>query len=145
MPELELTPHPDEQRSLAELRSEFRAQHLADLRSQYAGYHPVGWAMIGDPEMSRSQFTAHEWSEQMLRWLDAPCTQDFGLPAVPAATVDRLYKLAEESLLHESATWDSSVDGVTDHDAPPCADVLTMTDEQLCTYIDQAIEASANG
>lgn len=143
MPDLLLeTPHPDEQRSLAELRAEFRADNLARIRSRFEGYHPVGWQMIGDSSRARDHYSAEQWAIEMLRRLDAPVTQDFGLQDAPLSVEADLAELADAALLHDSVTWDDSVPGVHDHDAPPCADVHTMTDEQLCTYIDSAIEES---
>jgi hypothetical protein len=137
MLEHELTPHPDEQRSYAELRSEFRATHLAALRLEMH-LHSHGLMRIGDllssspPDRVRALDAA----------LCAPVRQDFGLDAVPARFGSDLESLAQKSLLHESVTWDDSVSGVTDHDAPACADVTTMTDYQLCEYVNHAIKES---
>jgi hypothetical protein len=145
MPEHELIPHPDSQRSYAALRAEFRASALAALRDQYAGHHPVGWLMIGDSAHARDRYDAESWSFEMLHRLDEPVTQDFGLDSVPAAVSVKLEEQAQAAALHESVTWDDSVSGVCDHDAPPCQDVHTMTDVQLCDYIDAAIKESENG
>jgi hypothetical protein len=140
MLEHELTPHPDEQRSYAELRSEFRATHLADLRSQMQP-HSHGLMRIGDllpsspPERSRALDGA----------LCDPVRQDFGLDSVPTRFGPELESLAQKALLHESVTWDDSVSGVTDHDAPPCPDVTSMTDDDLCDYVDYAIKESSRG
>jgi hypothetical protein len=145
MTELEIIPHPDEQRSLAELRSEFRDQALANLRDQYAGYHPCGWAMIGDPARARDKYSAESWSFEMLHRLDDPVTQDFGLTEARHTWSTRLEKEAQAALAHDSVTWDDSVAGVADSDALACADVTHMTDEELCEYVDAAIKESARG
>jgi hypothetical protein len=141
----ELIPHPDEQRSLAELRSEFRLDALDNLRSQYVGHHPIGWAMIGDPSRARDKYTAEEWSFEMLHRLDDPVTQDFGLTEARYTWSSRLEKEAQAALAHDSVTWDDSVAGVADADAPPCADVTTMTDDDLCEYVDRSIRESERG
>jgi hypothetical protein len=144
MTELEIIPHPDEQRSLSELRSEFRDQALANLRDQYAGYHPCGWAMIGDPARARDKYSAEEWSFEMLHHLDDPVTQDFGLGAAHRWS-SRLEKEAQAAIAHDSVTWDDSVAGVADADAPACADVTTMTDDELADYVDLSIRESERG
>ncbi len=138
----EIQPHPEEQRSYAELRAEFRASALANLRAQMKR-HPSGYLYIGEDRIRRD-FTAAEWAQVMLRHLDASVTQDFGLLDAPSKLEAELADLAEKSLLHESVTWDDSVAGVTDHDAPPCSDVSTMSDDQLCDYVDSAIKESEN-
>ena len=138
----ELTPHPEEQRSLAELRSEFRTTNLVRLRNLYEGQHPLGWDMVGDPYYARDRYDAAAWAHEMLVRLDAPCSQDFGLGDVPTKLSIQLEELAERSLLHESVTWDSDVEGVVDHDAPPCGPVAGMSDDELCDYVTNAIELS---
>jgi hypothetical protein len=142
MPELEITPHPDEQRSLAELRSEFRSESLANLRSQYAGKHELGWNIIGDPETSRSHFTPEQWAYEMDRHLLSPVSQDFGLNDVPSATSVKLEKQAQAALSHDEVTWSDDTEGVVEHDAPACCEVGQMTDEQLCEYVDRSIKES---
>jgi|ERR1700733_7715324 len=145
MTELEIIPHPDEQRTYAELRSEFRAATLAFIRANYAGYHPLGFAMIGDPTRARDHYSAEEWSFEMLHRLDSPVTQDFGLTEARFTWSTRLEKEAQAALAHDSVTWDDSVAGVADADAPPCADVTTMTDDDLCEYVDRSIRESERG
>jgi len=145
MPELEITPHPDEQRSLSELRSEFRSTALYNLQSQYAGHHPVGWNMVGDPTRSRNHYDAEHWSFELLHHLNAPVTQDFGLAAVPRVIAIRLSAQAAAALEHDSVTWSDNVSGVTDHDAPACVDVTSMSDDDLCEYVDTAIRESDRG
>lgn len=135
-------PHPDEQRTYAALRSEFRALALARIRDSYTGSHPLGWAMTGDPLYARDRYTAEEWSYILDRRLCDPVTQDFGLDAAPSTLGDELEELAQRAVLHDSVTWDDSVHGVTDHDAPPCAPVNTMTDDDICDYVDHAIKES---
>ena len=68
--------------------------------------------------------------------------QDFGLADVPMALSEKVEDLAQKALLHDDVTWEDSVDGVTDHDAPACPDVLRMSDEDLCSYVDAAIKGS---
>jgi hypothetical protein len=137
MLEHELTPHPDEQRTYAELRSEFRAAHLADLRLEMHP-HSHGLMRIGDllPSSPIDRVRALDSA------MSAPVRQDFGLDSAPAKLGSDLESLAQKSLLHESVTWDDSVSGVTDHDAPPCPDVTTMTDDQLCDYVYYSIKES---
>jgi hypothetical protein len=140
MLEHELTPHPDEQRTYAELRSEFRAAHLADLRSQMHphshGLWRIGYLLSTDPELRARALDSA---------MCAPVRQDLGLDFAPAKLGSELESLAQKSLLHESVTWDDSVSGVTDHDAPPCPDVASMTDDDLCDYVDYAIKESNRG
>ena len=142
MTELELTPHPHEERSLAELRYEFRALNLERIRDSYTGSHPVGWAMSGDPLYARNRYTAEEWSYLMDLRLCEPVTQSFGLDSAPTSLGEELESLAQKSMLHESVTWDASVEGTVDHDAPACADILRMSDDDICAYVHSAIEAS---
>lgn len=145
MPELEIIPHPDEQRSYAELRSEFRSEALANLRAQFSGTHPLGWNMIGDSTTARDKYSADDWAYEMLCRLDGHVQQDFGLREVKLTWSARLEKEAQAALLHESATWDDSVSGVTDHDAPACPPVELMTDDQICDYVNKSIEDSDRG
>lgn len=141
MPDLlDVTPHPDEQRTYAELREEFRAASLAFVRTNYAGHHPIGWQMIGDYSMARDVFNAEDWCREMLSHLDAPVKQDFGLGNVPLAWSIRLEKQAQAAAAHDSVTWDEGVD----QDAPPC-DLAGMTDDDLCDYVDRSIKESARG
>ena len=144
MPELELIPHPDAERTYAELRSEFRADNLHRVRSLYAGHHPVGWAMIGDPTTARDKYMADDWAYEMLCRLDGHVAQDFGLRNVPFAMAVRVERLAQESLHHSAATWDDGA-GVTDHDAPACAPVESMSDDDLAGYCDRSIKESERG
>jgi hypothetical protein len=137
MLEHELTPHPDEQRTYAELRSEFRATHLSSLRLEMHS-HSHGLMRIGDLLPSDPLARALALDSAMC----APVRQDFGLDFAPAKLGSDLESLAQKSLLHESVTWDDSVSGVTDHDAPPCPDVTSMTDDDLCDYVDYAIKES---
>jgi hypothetical protein len=145
MTELELVPHPDEQRNLAELRSEFRSDALVNLRSQYAGHHPIGWNMVGDSATARDRYSPEQWAMEMDRHLCDPVTQDFGLGAVPPAISARLEKQAAAALAHDSVTWAEGTEGTRDHDAPACADVTTMSDDELCAYVDRSIKESSNG
>ena len=145
MPELEIIPHPDEQRSYAELRAEFRAAALSNIRSQFGGRHPLGWDMAGNPEYARDRYTASEWCYQMCRHLDEAIEQNFGLDLVPDSLWSKLCKLAKESLHHESATWNDSTEGVIDHDAPACSDVGAMTDNQISDYVESSIRESERG
>lgn len=133
------TPHPDEQRSYAELRKEFRLTHRQSLIDQMST-HPLGWGIIGDPLRARDRYTAEEWAIELDHHLLTPVIQDFSLDRVPVEMWDRLAKLAHNSLLHESVTWDDEVEGVVDHDAPPCPPVDTLTDEQLCQYVEDSIK-----
>lgn len=145
MPELlEPTPHPEEQRSLSELRAEFRAANRERLHDQMLS-HPIGWGVIGDPRYARSLYTPEQWAIVMFNHMDSPVTQDFGLDCVPMALWLRLEKQAIDTLHHTAVTWDDSIAGVCDHEAPPCPPVSTMTDEELCDYIDSAIKDSENG
>jgi hypothetical protein len=137
----ELTPHPEQQRTYAALRAEFRVAALAALRIQYAGHHPVGWNMTGDPAAARDRFDAAGWRDQMLLRLDDPVSQDFGLSSVPAAAWERLDAVAQRALLHDSVTWDEG----EDQDAPACGDVSAMSDDNLCDYVDRSIRESARG
>src|ERR1700691_5677910 len=141
MPKLEIIPHPDEQRSLAELRFEFRAAALSHLRSQYTSHHQLGWSMTGDPSTSRPRYSAEQWAMELDRHLLSPVTQDFGLGAAHRWSA-RLEKEAIASLEHERVTWADGTEGVVDHDAPACADVTTMTDDALIAYVDYAVKES---
>jgi len=146
MPDILVTPHPDEERSYAELRSEFRAASLAFLRASYADYrHQLGWDVIGDPATARAHYSAEQWRDQMLLRMDAPVEQDFGLTEAQHTWSARLEKEAQAALAHEQVTWDDSTAGVVDHDAPPCADVTTMSDDDLCDYVDRSIKESERG
>jgi hypothetical protein len=141
MTELEIIPHPDEQRSLAELRSEFRASALASLRSQYTSHHQMGWSMTGDPAASRPHYSSEQWAYEMDRHLLDPVTQDFGLGAAHTWSA-RLEKEAIAALEHDSVTWADGTEGVVDHDSPACADVTTMSDDDLADYVDRSIKES---
>jgi len=148
MTELKVVPHPDEQRSLAELRSEFRASALANLRAQYTSRHQVGWNIIGDPATARPRYSAEQWAMEMDRHLLDPVTQDFGLGAADPYSYPTFYwaqkleKQAQAALEHDSVTWADGTEGVVDHDAPACADVTTMSDDDLCEYVDYAVKES---
>jgi hypothetical protein len=91
--------------------------------------------MIGDPTIARDRYTASEWWKQMLAHLDAPVTQDFGLGSVPPSWSSRLEKQAQAAAAHDSVTWDEG----EDQDAPACAPVESMTDEELADYVDRSI------
>lgn len=134
----ELAPHPEEQRSYAELREEFRAAHLIDLRSQMSK-HPIGWGVIGEPGRSRAHYDSESWAREMLRHLDTPVNQTFALDRVPESVWKQMAEQAEKSLLHESVTWSDDVGGVVDHDAAPCAPIESMTEEEICNYVEAAI------
>lgn len=138
----EIEQHPEQQRTYAELRTEFRTAALERIRDSYTGYHPIGWAMSGDPIYARDRYTAEEWSCLMDRRLREPVTQSFGLDSAPLSLGEELESLAQKSMLHESVTWDASVEGTVDHDAPACADILRMSDDDICAYVESAIEAS---
>lgn len=140
----EIQPHPEEQRSYAELREEFRAEHTSNLRAQMSSHHR-GWCVIGDPESSRVHFTASQWARELDKHLCEPVTQDFGLNSVPQAMWEWLEDLASKSLLHDSVTWEDSVEGVVDHDASPCPPVESMTDYEICEYVDRSIKESKRG
>lgn len=150
MTRLEIVPHPEEQRSYAELREEFRADALANLRSKYEGQHPLGWNMVGDH--ARDHFSQEyapgqtsPWALEMLRWLDEPVSQDFGLGAVPFTESVKIEEQAQRALLHEQVTWEEGTEGTVDHDAPACAPVETMSDEELADYVDRSIKESERG
>lgn len=132
--------HPDQQPSYHELREEFRATHLADLHSQFGQRHSRGWNQI-ITELGRKEFTPEGWALEMLRRLDALVVQDFGLPEAPEALSRKLEEQGQASLLHESVTWDPSVEGTADHDASPC-DLSSMTDDQISDYVAREIERS---
>ena len=134
----------EEKLSLAALRSQFRAVHLESLRDRIQS-HLLGWGVIGDTMCARSHYDAEQWALEMLHHLDDPVTQSFGLDTVPREIGTRLEDQARAALEHDSVTWDDSVDGVVDHDAAPCAPVETMTDDELCDYIDDSIKESENG
>jgi hypothetical protein len=78
----------------------------------------------------------------MDRHLLDPVTQDFGLGAAAHTWSSRLEKEAIAALEHDSVTWADGTEGVVDHDAPACADVTTMTDDDLCEYVDFAVKES---
>ena len=141
MLEREITPHPEEQRSYAELRDEFRQTALVNLRGQFNSHHELGWSMIGDPARSRARYSPEEWVKEMLLRLDEPVTQEFGLDDIPFTVSVKLEQQAQAAMLHESATWSDEVSGVVDHDAPAC-DLAAMSDDQVCDYIADAIERS---
>lgn len=132
-----LTPHPEEQRSLAELREEYRAKHRAELRWQMT--HHLGWGVIGAPEKSRVHYSAEEWAREMLTRLDAPVNWELSGEVKEAG---KLEELAQKALLHEQVTWAEGTEGTVDHDAPPCKPVHLMTDEEIVRYVDHAIERS---
>jgi hypothetical protein len=141
---LEIIPHPEQQRTYFELREEFRRDNQERIHSQLKS-HPVGWGVLGDSELARDRYSAGDWAKSLLAHLDAPVVQDFGLRDVPFTESVRIEKLAKESLLHDSVTWEDGTEGVVDHDAPPCEDVTTMTDERLFEYVDRSIEESRRG
>ena len=143
MLEREIIPHPDEQRTYAELREQFRAAASAHLRDQCAGYHPLGWWMIGDPSTARDRYDAESWAMEMDRRLLDPVTQDFGLDAVPTSMGAKLQNQAVAAMAHDDVTWPEGTEGTADADAPPCADVTTMTDDELAQYVDRSIKESA--
>jgi hypothetical protein len=144
MPELEIIPHPEQQRTFFELREEFRTENQKRIH-QLLKSHPIGWGVIGDSEKARDRYTADAWAQEMLARLDTPVQQDFGLGDAPFTLSVRLERLANESMVHEMTTWDDSVEGVVDHDAPACADVMAMSDEELCDYVDRSIRESECG
>jgi hypothetical protein len=135
-----IIPHPDEERPLHELRSEFRADNLARIRSEFRGQHPLGWNMIGDPATARDKYTAEEWAAEMDLHLCALVTQDFSLSTVPSSLGVRVEKLAQESITHDLVSHPGGVE----HDAPAC-DLASMTDDQVCAYVDAAIHATEEG
>ena len=139
-----VTPHPEEDVSPAILREQFREDHRLNLRSQMSK-HPLGWGVIGDTETARDKFSGEGWAREILRCLDSPVSQDFGLDNVPFTVSIRLEEQAQRSILHESVTWDDETEGVVDHDAPECQDVREMTDDELADYVDRSIRESARG
>src|ERR1700691_6388173 len=118
---LHMTPHADEQRSLSELRSEFRADALANLRAQYAGVHQLGWQIIGDPATSRGRYSAAQWAMELDRHLLSPVTQDFGLGAAHRWSA-RLEKEAIAAREHDRGDRSDGGEPCVDHGAPACAD-----------------------
>lgn len=137
---LEIVPHPDEQRTYAELREEFRSDNLERIRGEFLGKHPVGWNMVGDPTTARDRYNAVSWCRGMLARLDAPVIQDFGLGSVPGIFSMRLEKQAQAAVAHDSVTWDEG----EDQDSPAC-DLENMTDEEIAEYVDRSIRESACG
>jgi hypothetical protein len=137
----ELQPHPEVERSYAELREEFRATHLADLRSQFADHkYARRWNWI--KELGERYPSPVDWALEMLKRLDAPVKLDFGLSETPESLGEKLNKQAIAALEHEQVTWDDSVEGVVDHDAAPMPDHRTLTDDEICDYVEREIERS---
>jgi hypothetical protein len=138
---LHITPHPEQERSYAEMRDEYRAQNLQRIRGLLKDYRLNGVKMklMGRP----LDLQGEARSKALLAALDEPVTQDFGLGDVPMELSVKLEDLAQESVAHDSVTWDDSVEGVVDHDAPEILiPVEKMTDEELLLYVDTAIENS---
>jgi hypothetical protein len=127
----------DQQPSNAELREEYRKLNKLRIHALLMR-HPIGWGVIPEGP-SRDRISREDWVFEMLARLDADVIQSFGLEKVPPHFSERLEKLAQESLHHESATWENSVEGVSDHDAPACKDVEEMTDDELCDYVERSI------
>ena|ERR1700685_1915174 len=143
----EITPHPEQQRTYAELRSEFRTENQNRIHSQLMS-HPVGWGVLGDSSLAWDRYSHQsigqepsEWASEMLSRLDAPVVQDFGLGDVPFTASLAIEKLAQAALLHDSVTWEDGP-GVTDSDAPAC-DLQGMTEDELCDYVERSIQESA--
>lgn len=140
----EIQPHPEIRRSYYELRQEFRAQALENLRNRFNAKHIRGWNAIVE-RASRQMYTARAWALEMVRRVGecSPITTlDFGLKRCPPALGQKIEGLAEKADLHESVTWASNVEGVIDHDAPWMPDPDTMTDDEICDYVESAIEFS---
>lgn len=137
---LHIVPHPEEQRTYAELRTEFRADNLERIRSEFAGQHPVGWNMIGDPTTARDGYSASQWRDEMLKRMDEPVIQDFGLSEVPLSVWIKMADQAVNAEYHDSVTWEEG----EDQDASPC-DLSSMSEDEICDYVDREIRESARG
>ena len=87
----EISPHPEQQRTYAELREEFRAENQKRIHSQLMT-HPVGWGVLSDLP-ARDRYSKEDWRDDMLRRLDAPVSLDFGLSDVPFASSIAIEKL----------------------------------------------------
>jgi len=137
---LEIIPHPDERRAYLDLREEFRSENKKRIHERLKS-HPVGWGVLGDSEIARDRYNANEWRDEMLKRMDAPVVQDFGLTDVPFTLSVRLEKQAQASSLHDSVTWEEG----EDQDAPACKDVSTMTDDEIADYVEKSIKESVCG
>ena len=129
----------EEQRTYAELREEFRAENLVRIHSRLK-QHPLGWGVLSDLP-ARDKYASEAWAVEMLRHLDQPVILDFGLGSVPFTESLKLEELAQKALLHDSATWEEGTAGVRDLDAPAC-DLDSMTEDEVCDYVNTAIEVS---
>jgi len=138
MPEMIVIPHPDEQRSYFELREEFRHENQHRIHDQLF-QHPLGWGVLGDPNYARDRYAPEEWARELDLYLRDSVIQDFGLPGSDS---EQLEKLAKESILFESATWEDGTEGVVDHDAPACKPIDSMTEQEICDYVAWAIKES---
>lgn len=141
----EIQPHPEIERSYYELREEFRAQALENLRNRFNARHVQGWNSIVE-RPSRQMYTARGWALEMVRRLGecsgGVSSLDFGLARCPNGLGEKIEALAEKADLHETVTWAADVEGVIDHDAPFLSDLESMTDDEICDYVDRAIERS---
>lgn len=138
---LRIEPHPEEERSLHELRSEFRADNLARIQSQLVDYRVgnVQMKMLGVPLAMQGGTTPATRARLLDRALCEPVTQNFGLGDVPSELADRVSRLAEESLTHDLVSHPSGVE----HDAPAAAiPVEEMTEQEQMDYVDLAVEES---
>lgn len=138
---LHIEHHPEEEHSLHELRSEFRADNLLRIQSELVDYRVgnVQMKMMGAPLAMQGGTTPTTRARLLDHALCEPVTQDFGLGDVPSDLADRVSRLAEESLTHDLVSHPSGVD----HDAPAVAcPVEYMTEQEQLDYVDLAIEES---
>lgn len=141
---LHLEPHPESERSYAELRSEFRAENLQRIRSLLKDYrvNGVNMKLLGEPLAALGGTTPEKRAKLLLEALDSPVEQDFNLGSVPVEFIQRLGDLVAECDEFEQVTWPDGM-GAVDHDAPPAPiPVEMMTDAEQCEYVDRAIKSS---
>lgn len=146
----EIEPHFNEERSYHELREEFRAQNLQRIRSLLKDYHivskdgkQVALKMMGEPLALQGGTTPAKRAELLDKALCEPVSQDFGLAEVPDSLWQQVEKLAEESMLSTSVTWEEGTEGTVDHEGPPMEKPIhEMSEPELIAYVDDAIEES---
>jgi hypothetical protein len=147
---LHLVPHPHEEKSYYELREQFRAENQARIQRMLRDHEvrrynektgewdivvKTGFKVMGDT----LGFSPEERGAAMLTDLNTrPVDQLFGLDMVPDYLIDKVEELSAETEVFDKV----NIPGGVEHDAPACPPVETMTEQEICEYVDRAVEDS---